>query len=173
MDRFARMSRLPTLGWMAAFLLVGCGSGQQLCDAHCPDVSGSFSLLETQPMGECRFASYVPPPTLTLTQSDGGRHVATELIDPVNQLFVSFEGDVLVPDGSGDRGRFQIQTTLLRQATRNDPRLLTLDVFLSGTVSRTDGGATLSSTLIEVQREPVDGAGCTITIPLPGRTGRP
>lgn len=166
------MSRLQTLALI--FLLAGCGSGQRVCDGNCPDVSGSFSLLQTMPMGECAFASYVPPPTLTLTQSDDGRHVSTQLIDPINQLLVSMVGNVLAPDASDKHGNFRIETQLLRQASRTDSRLYSLEVIFTGSVARTDGGgATLSSTLTEVQQQPGDGAGCTITISLPGRMGGP
>jgi hypothetical protein len=136
-------------------------------------VSGAFSLVATQPMGSCDFASYLPPPTLTITQSDNGQHMATELIDPINQLLVSVEGDVLPPDGSTGNGTFQIHTRLLRQASAGDPRLFTVELLMSGTVARSAEGATLSSTLTEVQQEPGDGAGCTLTLPLNGHTGSP
>lgn len=160
---------LLAMGW----LFVGCDNGSRTCDQTCPDVSGAFSLVAIQPLGSCDFSSYLPPPTLTISQTDGGRHMASELIDPVNRLFVSIEGDVLPPDGSTGSGNFQVHTRLLRQASASDPRLFTVELLMSGTVTRSAEGATLSSTLTEVQQEPDPGAGCTITLPLNGRTGRP
>ena len=170
MHSFGRMIRIGAAAAMAIVLLLGCGSEKRLCDGNCPDVSGTFSLLSPQPLGSCGFASYLPPPTLTLTQSDGGRHVTTQLIDPTNQLLVSFEGNVFAPDGSSNRGSFEIQTQVLRKTSESDQRLVTLQLTLTGSVTRTADSATLSSILMQVQQQPTEGAGCAVTIPLSGRT---
>lgn len=174
MRSFESMRRIGAAAFLAAgWLFIGCDGGSAICSGSCPDVSGAFSLVAIQPMGSCDFASYLPPPTLTIFQTDGGGHMATELIDPINQLLVSIEGNVLPPDASSGNGSFQIHTRLLRQASADDPRLFTVELLMSGTVSRSAQGATLSSTLTEVQQEPTEGAGCTITLPLNGHSGSP
>jgi hypothetical protein len=157
--------------WLVGLLVVGCGSERDICDGNCPDVSGTFSLVSVEPLGDCSFATYLPPPMLTITQSGDGRHVTTQLIDPVNQLLVSVQGNVLEPkDSDGDAGHFVVHTRGLRQATQDTQQALTLELMITGTVTRSADGASLSSTLTELQQEPAEGSGCEITLPLNGRS---
>lgn len=167
------MIRVGAAMVIGGVLLAGCG-GDHLCDGtNCPDVSGTFSLLSAQPQGDCTFASYVPPPTITLTQTDGGRHVTTQLIDPINQLLVPITGSVLERNDDGS-GSFRLHTQLLRQATsRSDSQLVTLQLTMNGTVTRRSDRSTLTSQLTEIQLQPQKGAGCQITIALTGQTGTP
>jgi hypothetical protein len=167
------MIRMVAVVGVLAFL-AGCGDGTSTCTgSSCPDVSGSFNLFSVQPTGSCSFESYLPPPTLVLAQTGDMAHVTTQFIDPINQVLVPLRGDVLAADQTTNTGAFHMRTQALRQATQADAKLLTLQLEFVGSVTRTFDGASLSATLTITQLQPDPGAGCSMTMPISGRSTTP
>ncbi|MBI3182212.1 MAG: hypothetical protein HYZ28_08715 [Myxococcales bacterium] len=128
------------LPWLAA-----CG-GRAPCSSDCPDISGVYAVNTVAVSGRCEFPPYQVGPSLTLVQSDAGRRVAAQVIDPVNLLDVALVGDVFAPrpgDAAGLVGFFSAQAQVGRL---NDPGL-TIDVRLTGSVREQAGRKSLAATL--------------------------
>jgi len=119
--------------WCAG-LLASCG-GSKLCQGDCPSIGDSYSITSSTVSGACDFTPPIVPPSLTLTQSGDGQRVTLGLIDPVNQVPLPLLADVSVSDDNNATGLFIGFARTVRQATLLDPRLLTLQTTVSGSVS--------------------------------------
>ncbi|QRK11087.1 hypothetical protein JQX13_14040 [Archangium violaceum] len=147
----------------------GCGTDPVPCDNTCPDISGVYSIENAAPVGQCSFSPYLLAPTVEILQTDNGRRVMLEVIDPSTQLEVPLVGDVFAPAPGDDLellGSFRVDARTVRAAGPSDERTLTLDVSASGSVSVREGRRVLSATLMTM--DAVSGKGCTHTLSITG-----
>lgn len=147
----------------------GCGTDPVPCTDSCPDISGAYALENATSVGQCAFSPYLLAPTVRILQSDNGRRVVLEVIDPSTQLSVPLTGEVYLPDPAGDieqLGSFRIDTRTVRAMSHSDERTVTLDVNASGSVFLRDGRRMLSATLTTM--DATSGKGCTVTLSVTG-----
>lgn len=151
--------------------LAGCDTHQTPCTDNCPNLSGMYSLQDTEPLGECSFSPYLLPPTVELKQAANDlRHLTLTVIDPSTQLPVPLTGDVYAPgtgDAAGTLGSFRIATRTVRPATQAGDPVVTLDVTASGVVLERDGMRQLSATLNT--QEALTQQGCLTTLSITGQ----
>ncbi|PTL77082.1 hypothetical protein DAT35_46420 [Vitiosangium sp. GDMCC 1.1324] len=154
---------------LLALASAGCGTEPVPCSNTCPNISGVYSIQNASPTGRCSFSPYLLAPTVEILQSDNGRRVVLEVIDPSTQLEVPLVGEVYTPDpgdGPGVLGSFRIDTRTVRAASRSDEQTVTLDVSAMGLVSVHEGRRMLSATLSTT--DATSGKGCTITLSVTG-----
>lgn len=130
---------------LALLLILGCG-GEPPCSGNCPDLAGAYAIRLSSVTGFCDFLPYEVGPSLELSQSEEGRRISSELIDPINRLPVRLVGDVFAPPPGADEdllGSFSVGG----RAARLDQGGLAFEVRLSGTVREQAGRRSLSATL--------------------------
>lgn len=166
----SRHLSLPVV--LLALASSGCGTDPVPCTNTCPDLSGAYALEDATSVGQCEFSPYLLAPTVQILQSDNGRRVVMEVIDPSTQLSVPLTGEVYLPDPVGDieqLGSFRIDTRTVRAMSPSDERTVTLDVSASGAVFLREGRRLLSATLTTM--DTTSGKGCTITLSVTGHGG--
>ena len=148
----------------------GCDTHQTPCTDNCPTLAGSYSLQDSEPLGECAFTPYLLPPTVSLEQSADRRHVTLTVIDPSTRLQVPLTGDVYAPgpgSSSGTVGSFRITTRTVRTVSASEDSIVTLDVTATGSVLEREGRRVLSATLNT--QEELTQEGCLATLSVTGQ----
>ena len=164
------MTRSPGL---SALLLVlaasGCDTAQGPCYQSCPDISGMYAIDNTVPVGECGFSPYLLSPSVRIEQGSMGRQATFYVIDPTTQLEVALSGDVYGPTstGTGELGSFRIDSRTTRLAQRTSSETVTLEVVVTGSVSRVSGRRMLTATLNTTDL--TNSQGCTTTLSVTGQ----
>lgn len=148
----------------------GCGTEPVPCTKDCPDIAGAYAIENATLVGECPFSPYLLAPTVQILQSDSGRRVVLEVIDPSTRLQVPLTGEVFTPEeDSAMLGSFRIDTRTVRAMSDSDERTVTLDVSASGSVFMHEGRRMLSATLTTL--DATSGAGCIVTLSVTGNGG--
>ena len=150
----------------------GCGAHLEPCTDGCPDISGVYAIENSTPVGECPFSPYLLGPTVQLLQTDNGRKAVLNVIDPSTQLEVSLTGEVFAPGPKDEPevlGSFRLEARTVRSATRNNDRMVTLDVSATGSVALHEGRRVLSATLSTL--EAASREGCAVTLAITGEGG--
>jgi hypothetical protein len=158
---------IPVL--LLALASSGCGADPEPCTEGCPDISGVYAIEHNTPVGECPFTPYLLGPTVQLLQSDNGRRVILNIIDPSTQLEVPLTGDVYAPGPKAEPeqlGSFQMTARTVRAATRSSDRTLTLDVKASGSVTLRENRRMLSATLTTTDM--ASSKSCSVTLSVLG-----
>jgi hypothetical protein len=142
----------------AAIFAAGCENAE-LCDGNCPDISGLYSVDMVTLSGACSFSALTLGPTIELQQSDGGRRVFAQFIDPLNKLPMLIAADVSrLEDGEG--GSFDGSSEMAR-GSEDANRLW---VTFSGVVQVSHGRRQLSAFLSTSSFED----SCTETMTISG-----
>jgi hypothetical protein len=150
----------------------GCGTEPVPCTQTCPDISGVYSIENTASVGECAFSPYLLAPTVQILQSDNGRRVILEVIDPSTELILPLTGEVYLPFTEDDPellGSFRIDTRTVRALSESDDRTVTLDVSASGSVHLHEGRRKLTAALTTT--DATSGQGCSVTLSVTGHGG--
>jgi hypothetical protein len=161
---------IPVL--LLALASSGCGADQEPCTDGCPDISGVYAIEHNTPVGECPFSPYLLGPTVQLLQSDNGRRVILNIIDPSTQLEVPLTGDVYAPGPKAEPeqlGSFQMNARTVRSASRSSERTVTLDVNATGSVFLRDNRRMLSATLTTTDL--AASQSCAVTLSILGEGG--
>jgi len=140
------------VGCAVVLALAACGDDVAECTpGNCPNLAGVYNISFTQITGQCPYQLPLLPPALTLEQSPDGTRVSARLIDPVYQLEQDIAGEVLVLEDNDDPefvGSFQAFTRTVRPAATGSRRLVTLELFLTATVTLEDDERFISGQLV-------------------------
>jgi hypothetical protein len=152
---------------LLALAASGCSDVQGPCTQGCPDISGTYSVEDSVPTGDCPFSPYLIGPSMQLQQTDDKRRVSLQIIDPTTQVEVPLTGDVYLASSGQEIGSFRVDTRTTRMATRTGEQTLTLDVLATGSVFLRDGRRVLTATLSTT--DALSGPACTTTLTVTGQ----
>ncbi len=138
------------------YLLVGCGEPPVPCDP-CPSIGGTFEVETATTRGACDFSPLNLYGIFQLEQSADTTRLETTVNDTVTGEYIRLTGDVHHPhprDPEGTLAGFIIDNQVIRPAKQDDPRLVTLQVAMSGSVSQGGAGKKVHGTLLSIDVTP-------------------
>jgi hypothetical protein len=148
-------------------VLTRCGPPPEVCTANCPNVAGFFTVDTSQASGQCDFMPLIITGSVTIQQSADTTSVAASVRDTVSQDQIPLSGEVYRPgerDPADTVGSFSMLGQFVRPAFEDDPRLVTLRLVLSGSVSEDGDQRVLNGSLTTTDITPGTVGSCSVTI---------